>query len=650
MSEVEEVKARLDIVEIVGETVVLQRSGRNHKARCPFHTEKTPSFHVFPDRQSWHCFGACGTGGDVLSYVMKRDGLEFREALGLLAERAGVSLAGRGRAKEDEGRQRLLSAIDGAAAFFHQALLHSSEGSKARAYLAARGVDGETIESFQLGYSPDAWEALKSHLMERGYSDGELLAAGLLVESDRGGYDRFRGRLMFPIRDDRGRLAGFGARAIETDTNPKYINTPQSPIFDKGGLLYALDRAKDHVRQQGSIIIVEGYMDVIAAHQHGIGNVVASMGTAITERQVSLLKRYTHVVDGKPRQVDVVLCLDADEAGNEATLRGLGVTTDNSDTELVAVHDWRGVLRIQEKIAADIKVISLPDGLDPDEAIRSQRERWDELVDHAKPVLDYLFDAVAGRLDLTQPRERARAVDELLPLVGAVTQPVVRVHYVQRLARMAQVDEATLRAALRSGTEARRPATQQEGIAATSPSLRQKPEEHVLALLLHYPQLRPEGERLPPAAFVLQENRAVFSAWRDTQDLQSMREALLPELLSHIERITERTVPALEGSDLLEAFSDCVRRIEFRRLTQAKQASTAVLLERNELADDTALVEVARSIWERGDVDDSGGVADAPEQEAAVALVRDMELGRRIHQPRSEQGSQTQRPVGGEQP
>jgi DNA primase len=641
VSDVEEVKARLDIVEIVGEAVQLQRSGRNHKARCPFHTEKTPSFYVFPDRQTWHCFGACSTGGDVLNYVMKRDGLEFPEALRLLAERAGVTLSSRARPQEDEARKRLLSANEAAAVFFHQALMHAPEGAHAREYLAERGVDAEAMEAFQLGYSPDAWEALKSHLAERGYSDAELLAAGLVVESDRGGYDRFRGRLMFPIRDDRARLAGFGARALETDTNPKYINTPQSPIFDKGGLLYALDRAKDHIRRQGSVIIVEGYMDVIAAHQHGIGNVVASMGTALTERQVGLLKRYTH---------NVTLCLDADAAGSEATLRGLQVAGEALDKTTVPVPTWRGIIRHQETLAADIRVISLPDGLDPDEAIRSRRERWDELVEQAKPVLDYLFDAVAGRLDLTQPRERGRAVEELLPLVGAVTQPVVRAHYLQRLARLAQVDETTLRQALRPGGSTRRQQAQPEAASPAAPALHDKREEHLLALLLHYPQLRAEGQRLSPEAFDLQENRALFTAWRDAPNVESMRSALPEELLPHVDRITERTVPALDGSDLFEAFTDCVRRLELRRLSQAKQASTAVLLERTEREADTTLVEVARSIWEQGEAGDSGGVAGQPEQEAAVALVRDMELGRRIHQPRSEQGSETQRPVGGEQP
>jgi len=635
VSDVDEVKARVDIVDLVGESVALQRAGRNFKALCPFHTEKTPSFHVFPDRQTWHCFGACGIGGDVLTFVMKRDGVEFRDALRLLADRAGVALGGRTAPKEDERQRRLLSANEAAGTFFHQALLHSSDGANARAYLAGRGVDAEAIASFQLGYSADGWEALKSHLLERGFTQEELLAAGLLVESERGGYDRFRGRLMFPIRDERGRTVGFGGRALEADATPKYINTPQSPIFDKGGLLYALDRAKEPIRRQGSVIIVEGYMDVIAAHQHGIANVVASMGTALTERQVGLLKRYTR---------NVVLCLDADTAGNEATLRGLQVAGEALDKTTVPVPTWRGLIRHQETLAADIRVVSLPEGLDPDEAIRSQREVWDRLVAEAKPVLDYLFDAVAGRLDLTQPRQRARAVDQLLPLVGAVSEPVVRVHYLQRLARLAQVDEATLRAALRPPSRRRPDAS--EAVQAPSHAPREPGEEFALALLLKYPQLRAEGERLSPDLFLLEEHRALFAAWRESADLASLRESLPTELHPLLDRMQSRSVPALEGADLLRALEDCVARIELRRLSQAKQASTSALLEQHDELNGAAWVEEARSIWEQG-AGPAGERGGSVGQEAAIALVRDMELGRRIHRPRTETEEQhEERPSG----
>ncbi|MCI0850053.1 MAG: DNA primase, partial [Chloroflexi bacterium] len=321
MTVIDEVKARIDIVELVGAHVKLQKAGRNFKGLCPFHNEKTPSFIVTPDRQTWHCFGACGTGGDVFSFVMRSEDIEFGEALRQLGERAGVALNDRRDTKEDESDQRLFQANEAAAAYFYNALVQSKAGAEARSYLTRRGLDADTIEAFQLGYSPDSWESLRSHLMERGFSGQELLNAGLLVESERGGYDRFRGRLMFPIRDERGRVVGFGGRHLETpgadkteDPGAKYINTPRTALFDKGTILYALDRAKEAVRRERTVIVVEGYMDVIAAHQFGIEHTVAAMGTALTEAQIRVLER---------RKSKILLAMDADAAGIEATLRAL---------------------------------------------------------------------------------------------------------------------------------------------------------------------------------------------------------------------------------------------------------------------------------------------------------------------------------------
>ena len=323
MNEVEEIKARLDIVDVVGQYVQLQKAGRSFKANCPFHSEKTPSFIVSPERQSWHCFGACGSGGDVFSFVMRREGIEFVEALRLLAARAGVALPEQRRSpEEDRQRERVHSANEAAARWYHELLVKNDMGEKAWEYVQGRGIDAPTAEAFLIGYSPPSWEATREHLRERGYSDAELLAASLLVEGEKGLHDRFRGRLMFPIRDARGRFAGFGARALDERTTPdggppgpKYLNTAQTAVFDKGSMLYALDRAQDGIRREGQAVIVEGYMDVIAAHQRGFDNVVATMGTSLTERQVRLLKRQTR---------SIVLALDADAAGAGLPLPGGG--------------------------------------------------------------------------------------------------------------------------------------------------------------------------------------------------------------------------------------------------------------------------------------------------------------------------------------
>ncbi len=656
MSVIDEVKSRIDIVDLVGEHVQLKRAGRNFKAICPFHTEKTPSFSVSPERQAWYCFGACGTGGDIFNFIMKRDDLEFGEALRLLAQRAGVSMGDRWEPQEDERRQRLLQANEAAAAYFHHALLHAKPAEAARAYLTSRGLDEETIEAFQLGYSPDTWDALKSHLKERDYRDEDLLAAGLLVESDRGGYDRFRGRLMFPIRDERGRVVGFGARALAPpdgsadSPGAKYINTPQTPMFDKSGLLYALDRAKEAIRREKSVVVVEGYMDAIAAHQFGMSNVVASMGTALTERQIRALERF---------KAKILLAMDADAAGLEATLRALqegqatgAVRAGPASAHPRAIGEEEFAERIQEwsrdalkRAAVTFYVVPLS-GKDPDEMIRADRNAWEAAIAGAKPFTDHVFDTVAGRNDLLQPAGRSALLKELLPVVRLIEEPVYRAHYVQRLARLAGVDEQVVGAELRRSRapSARRAAAPPAEPPPVDRAVREPREEFCLSLLLRYPELRPEGAALSPELFLMGECRAIFEAWRGTEDAESMRQALPQELLPHLERITNKDVPFFEGSRLREAFQDCVRRIESRRLSAAKQASTAALTDPDAQGDIGAVVEKAKAVWQAGAGMVPEGTPSAEDDariwELAIAMVDDMETGRRLHQVPSAQPRQ----------
>jgi len=635
MSVIDEVKSRLDIVDVIGGQVPLKRAGRNFSGLCPFHSERTPSFSVSPDRQTWHCFGACATGGDVFTYVMRRENIEFPEALRMLAERAGVTLAERRDTREDERQQRLLQANEAAAAFFHNALLNAKQASHARDYLQQRGLDQETIENFQLGYSLDSWDALRQHLGERGYSEAELLAAGLLVKSDRGGYDRFRGRLMFPIRDERGRVAGFGARQLaEDDTGAKYINTSQSPVFDKSTLLYALDRAKELIRRERTAIVVEGYMDVIAAHQEGITNVVASMGTALTERQIRTLERL---------KARVLLALDADAAGIEATLRALqeagaagaihATTASAAPGELSEeefaqrAQEWsRDALK---RAAVNFYVVPLT-GKDPDEMIRNDRAAWDAAVAQAKPFTDHVFDLVAARHDLAQPAERAVLLKELLPIVRLIDEPVYRAHYVQRLARIARIGEDVLRAELRAQPRKRHDA---ERTALPARVRREPGEEFCLALLLHHPEIRAEGEAIAEDLFLLSEHRVIFHAWQASDDIETIRDALSDELRPVLERILERDLPLLDGTKQREAFQDCVRKIERDRLRQAKLASAATLTELNDDAMDAAVDEAVmlqggerlqpQQVYERDEA--------RPASTRAAILVEDEEMGRRLH-------------------
>ena len=644
MSAIDEVKSRVDIVDLIGESISLQKAGRNFKALCPFHNEKTPSFHVSPERQTWHCFGACGTGGDIFSFVMKQQEMEFGEALRLLADRGGVTLPDRRDAKATERDDRLLQANEGAAAFFHNALVHSDGGGAAREYLNERGLDGATIEAFQLGMSPDSWDALRTHLLERGFSPDELLAAGLLVESERGGYDRFRGRLMFPIRDQRGRVVGFGARAMATEgqettdaPGAKYINTPQTSLFDKSGILYALDLAKDTIRKEKTVIVVEGYMDVIAAHQHGITNVIASMGTALTERQIRQLERF---------RSKILLAMDSDSAGIEATLRALqeagsagairASSTSVHPAELgdeefssKAVEWTRDALK---RASVNFFVIPLL-GKDPDEMIRADREAWDAAVASAKPFTDHIFDTVAERKDLSKPDERSELMKELVPVVRLIDEPVFRAHYEQRLARLAQVDEDVVRAELRRPPARRARPTDQSRSAPASPARREPAEEFLLALLLRHPELRPQGQEISSNVFLLSEHRAVYNAWLETSELESIRAAITEDIEPQLDRVLARDLPSLEGPELRAALEDCVRRIEWRRLSAAKRASTAALTEPTVQPYMSAAVEEAITLQDTDITTQhpAPSAGDAKMLELAASLVEDQEMGRRLH-------------------
>ena len=515
MTTIDQVKSQLDLVEVVrGYVPALKKSGRTWKAPCPFHNEHTPSFIVDPERGTWHCFGACATGGDVIEFVRRSEHLDFREALQRCAERAGIELRPptAREIREREVHERLLRANEAAAVYF-QAALQGPAGIAALAYAESRGLDAATVQAWQIGYAPDEWRGLVEHLLARGFTDADLRDAGLAIDGDRGLYDRFRDRLIFPTRDARGRLIGFGARALSADQEPKYLNTPQTPLFDKSGTLYGLDRAAEEARRADRIVVVEGYMDVITCHQAGIRNVIASMGTSITERQMSLVQRYTH---------NVVLMLDADNAGSEATLRGVEVAASAAEHGVAATVDWRGLVSYQDVLKADIRVIALPEGEDPDSLVRSDPDRLRSLLSTAKPVADHLFDAVSAITDFTDPRARSRALDALAPTVAAVADPVVRAHYVQKMARMTQIDERSVLALLNRGRAARPaavPSAREVSQAAHGPASAPDGEMQLLQLLILRPEARPRGRLIDPATFEETPNRLLFETWLELGEL-----------------------------------------------------------------------------------------------------------------------------------
>ena len=613
MTAIDDVKARLDIVETVQSYVPeLKKRGRTFKARCPFHTERTPSFVVDPERASWHCFGACSTGGDVISFVQRVEGLEFPEALRRCAERAGVELRPQSHRELErrEEHERLLRANEAAALFF-QAALRDPAGAEAREYAESRGLDTEAQDRWQLGYAPDEWEALNDHLRARGFSEDDIVEAGLAVrrEGRDGSYDRFRNRLIFPTRDQRRRLIGFGARALKPEDEPKYLNTPQTALFDKSGTLYGIDRAFDTIRRGDLAVIVEGYTDVIAAHQAGLEHVVASNGTAITDRQMALIKRYTQ---------NLVLALDADAAGSEAALRGVEVAAGAADTASVATVDWRGLVSYQDVLQADIRIASLPPGEDPDSLIRHDPDAFRALIDAAKPVTDHLFDIVAGALGPDDARGRSNALQTLAPTVAAMRDPVVQAHYVQKLSRLGRVEERVVVQLLRrqpqQAASRPRPVPTAADLRAATRSAPTTPdgEQQLLQLLVQRREARGPGVELDADLFEDSTNRHLFEVWRSDVDLsehlgdhdiavverhEQLASVVLPDYEPrHIGDMVQSMARALrlrrESSRLLEAFRDVVSDEEVSAAAAAAAIIGADREQENAGEDDMELSEI----------------------------------------------------------
>ncbi|MDD5094093.1 MAG: DNA primase [Dehalococcoidia bacterium] len=553
----EEVKQRLDIASVVSGYVQLGKSGKNLRGLCPFHTEKTPSFFVFPDRQTWRCFG-CGVGGDVISFVMKKEGLEFGEALKTLAQRAGVSLPEKkARVEVDERLPRLYQANEAAADYFHQLLLTSAAAESARKYVQKRGLTEQAIKAFRLGFSLDDWEQLKRHLKGQGFSEAELVTGGLATEKEGRCYDRFRGRLMYPICNIKGQVVGFGARALD-DSMPKYLNSAESPIFKKSDIVYALDRAKEAIRSEGRVVIVEGYMDAITAHQYGFLNVVASMGTALTDRQISMIEKLT---------THIYLSLDSDAAGNAATLRGIELFRSMLKQETGGVRGW---LEGGTQLRGNINILSLPEGKDPDDVIRESPEKWRELVNTAQPLIDYLFTSTAREFNLTRLEGKSQLIEKLLPLIAEMKDSAMREAYLTRLSRLTGVSERVLAGKLADRFYRKEPGKPKRKSPEISHSSRKNTgdqlEEYCLSLLLRHPLLRELANDISADHFECAQNREVFAAWQKTRTSEDLLGALDAELHDHVQNLLDKQTPPLDKSEQEKAFADCFRRLKMRSL------------------------------------------------------------------------------------
>ncbi|MBP8857238.1 MAG: DNA primase [Anaerolineaceae bacterium] len=499
MTAIDEIKSRLDIVDFVSQSVKLRRAGKNYTGFCPFHPNtRTPAFVVFPDSGTWRCFGQCNEGGDIFRFVMKKEGWDFNQTLKFLADKAGVVLEPlTPQKKEHEDRlDTLRGLLEQAVVFYRHHLTQTAAGKPALDFLHRRGLTDQTIETFGLGYAPDAWDAALNHFTAKGISPEDLLEAGLVTERGEGGgyYDRFRNRVLFPIHDANGRMAGFGARILNPDDVPKFLNSPQTPLFDKGRLLYGMDKARKAIRASDEAVIVEGYLDVIVLHQGGFTNTVSPMGTALTEDQLRMIKKYAR---------RIVLALDADAAGEKATLRGLEVARQAMDrtaeitSDSSGIFNARGLVRTEGRLQADLRVTTIPEGMDPDEVVLRSPEEWTEILRKAQPIVVHVMEALAANQDLEDAKVKADIARKVMPLIEDVPNLIERDTYRQRLARLLRVDESILggsatvarRTTVRSRAAAGTKQTAAGDLPAPGQDLIHRLEKHILAILLNNPGL-----------------------------------------------------------------------------------------------------------------------------------------------------------------
>ncbi len=417
-SSIEEIKNRLDIVDVIRSYIKLQKAGVNYRAICPFHSEKKPSFFVSPTRQIWHCFGACGEGGDMFKFVMKIEGVDFGDALRILAQKAGVELK-REDPKVRTERKKLYDVSELACSFFEKQLQESSKGKEAKKYLQDRGIKEESIKEWRLGYAPETWQGLSDFLVGKGFKREEVIKAGLCLKSEKSGdfYDRFRGRIIFPIFDLSSQVVGFGGRVFEDKKRPdgqeeaKYINSPGTLLYDKSKILYGLNKAGVNIRKNDSCILVEGYTDTIMAHQTGFNNVVATSGTALTPFQLKVLKRYSN---------NLFTAFDMDIAGNSATKRGIDLAQE------------RGF---------DVKIIMMPQDLDPADLILQSSDKWKELIKKAKSIHDFYFETTFSKFDESTLEGKKSISKVLLPIIKRIPNIIEKSVWIKDLAEGLEVKE-----------------------------------------------------------------------------------------------------------------------------------------------------------------------------------------------------------------
>ena len=563
MALVDEVKTRSDILQVISEYVDLDTSSRQPKALCPFHAERTPSFVIYPDTGSWRCFGSCSEGGDVISFVMKRENMSFAQALENLADRAGIKREVFEKNVSKKPVTKILDANDIAADYFFSRL-KAPVGDKVREYLVDRGIDIETAARRGLGFAPSSMETLSGHLRTKSVQGRTARDAGLIARKSDGEWrDMFIGRLTIEIRDSQDRIVGFGARTLD-GSDPKYLNTPQTDVFDKSSILYGLNWADESIRTMNEAIVVEGYMDVIAAHEHGFTNVVASMGTAVTQNHLGALARYA---SSGGKVGTIVLCLDSDAAGETATMRAL-----ESVTQELSVGAIRGV---QVKVARSVG------GKDPDEAIRVNPDQWRGSLSEAEPLLDYLIIAKSKLYDLASGQGKAEFANSVAPIVYGITNGYDQGRYWSMIARLVDVTPERLKTIVdkpSARTTIRRPGGLSSSLGSISSSqvnaaLEQGDslEEHMLSLVMQIDDLREYAVEMPEEYFHESDNRALFTAWRGSSKLGENIDELGQDLTEKAQELRNRTLPPSNQARHVDDITQCVKRLKERHFRLIKK-------------------------------------------------------------------------------
>ena len=567
-SPVDEIKRRIDVADVIGQNVALKRSGRILKGLCPFHSEKTPSFVVFPESGTWRCFG-CSQGGDLFTFVMKHDGLEFGEALRSLAQKAGVELLGAGPSEADREHQALLLQALESAALFYRGALRERAGETARQYLEHRGVLASSIDQFGLGFAPRQSGALVAHLRGAGVSIEIAEAAGLVGHSEEGElFERMRGRVIFPIRDGEGRTIAFGGRALDDDVQPKYLNSPQTELFDKSSCFYGYDLARSAIRTARSMTVVEGYMDVLMVHQAGYQDVVATLGTALTERHVRMIRR----------QVDtVILALDADAAGQKAMRRGLDVVRDAERQGGPDGGDWLRAVRTTSSNKLQLKIMVLPSGKDPDDVVREDPALWGTLSARAVPAVDFVLARLGSQFDLTTGRGKSEAVYDALPVIRDLADPIERTHYEQRLAEIVGIERSDL-----ARVVATTPRPQARSAEHVLPHVGLDQEEYLLALSAvsgDYSDI-PSWLPMRPEVSALLTMLADRTALGESVDevLEGLSESEFAALAVEVHREAER-LRNRDATELIQERKTAILKLERGQLYREVDDVRATLLE-----------------------------------------------------------------------